>query len=108
MAQDNSTELEQSSRAAFNTTHWSVVLKAVAETSTEAKTALESLCSNYWYPLYAYVRRQGHNIEDAQDLTQQFFARLLERKYLRLADRARHLARRPRRDAGRGPRRAGR
>ena len=75
--------------AAFSTTHWSVVLRAGGEFSTEAQEALEKLCCAYWYPLYAYVRRQGHAIEDAQDLTQEFFARLLERKYLRLADRNR-------------------
>ena len=50
---------------------------------------MEELCRAYWYPLYAYVRRHGHTATDAQDLTQDFFARLLERKYLRLADRNR-------------------
>ena len=50
--------------------------------SPQAHQALETLCRNYWYPLYAYVRRQGHNAHDAQDLTQAFFARLLEKNYL--------------------------
>jgi RNA polymerase sigma-70 factor (ECF subfamily) len=50
--------------------------------SAQAQEALEALCGNYWYPLYAYVRRQGHNPHDAQDLTQAFFARLLEKNYL--------------------------
>jgi RNA polymerase sigma-70 factor (ECF subfamily) len=50
--------------------------------SPQAHQALETLCGNYWYPLYAYVRRQGHNAHDAQDLTQAFFARLLEKNYL--------------------------
>ena len=50
---------------------------------------MENIFRSYWFPLYAYVRRQGHPIEEAQDLTQEFFARLLERKYLRLADPAR-------------------
>ena len=77
------------STAVFDTTHWSVVLQAGAETSTGAQAALENLCASYWYPLYAYVRRQGHSVDDAQDLTQEFFARLLERKYLKLADRTR-------------------
>jgi RNA polymerase sigma factor (sigma-70 family) len=77
------------SSAVFDTTHWSVVLQAGDETSTEAQAAIENLCRSYWYPLYAYVRRQGHAVEDAQDLTQEFFARLLERKYLKLADRTR-------------------
>ena len=70
----------------FTTTHWSVVLLAGGETSAEAERALDELCRAYWYPLYAYVRRQGRSAEDAQDLTQEFFARLLERKHLRLAD----------------------
>ena len=51
-----------------------------------AQEALETLCRTYWYPLYVYVRRQGQSPHDAQDLTQEFFARLLEKKYLRLAD----------------------
>ena len=50
--------------------------------SPQAQQALETLCGNYWYPLYAYVRRQGHSAHDAQDLTQAFFARLLEKNYL--------------------------
>ena len=50
--------------------------------SPTAGAALETLCTNYWYPLYAYVRRQGHGQHDAQDLTQAFFARLLEKNYL--------------------------
>ena len=73
----------------FCTTHWSVVLEAGRENSPEAAQALERLCGAYWYPLYAYVRRQGHGPDDAQDLVQEFFARLLERNYLRLADRER-------------------
>lgn len=64
---------------AFNTTHWSVVLAAQGE-STAADEALEKLCRAYWRPLYAFVRREGRNIEEAQDLTQAFFARLLERR----------------------------
>ena len=50
--------------------------------SREAHLALEELCRTYWYPLYAYVRLQGHSREDAEDLTQGFFARLLEKNYL--------------------------
>jgi RNA polymerase sigma-70 factor (ECF subfamily) len=71
----------------FTTTHWSVVLVAGGTASSAADGALEHLCRTYWYPLYAYVRRHGHSESDAQDLTQSFFARLLERKHLRLADR---------------------
>lgn len=70
----------------FATTHWSVVLQAGDTDSPHASEALARLCRAYWYPLYAHVRRQGHSVSDAQDLTQAFFARLLEHKYLRLAD----------------------
>jgi RNA polymerase sigma-70 factor (ECF subfamily) len=70
----------------FATTHWSVVLAAGHSSVAGAQEALESLCRTYWYPLYVYVRRQGQSPHDAQDLTQEFFARLLEKKYLRLAD----------------------
>src|SRR5688500_10426994 len=73
----------------FATTLWSVVLQAGGEKTTEAGLALEKLCGSYWFPLYEYVRRQGHSSEDSQDLTQDFFARLLERNYIRLADRNR-------------------
>ena len=73
----------------FNTTHWSLVLLAGQTQVPQAAAALDKLCSTYWSPLYAYVRRAGHGPEDAQDLTQEFFARLLEKKYLKLADRER-------------------
>jgi RNA polymerase sigma factor (sigma-70 family) len=66
----------------FTTTHWSVVLTAGRPEAPEAAAALESLCRTYWYPLYAYVRREGHNPADAQDLTQGFFAGLLARNSL--------------------------
>ncbi len=66
----------------FATTHWTVVLAAGRGSSAQAHAALEELCATYWYPLYAYVRRQGHSREDAEDLTQGFFARLLEKNYL--------------------------
>ncbi len=73
----------------FPTTHWSVVLSAGDGSLPNAKAALERLCRAYWYPLYVYVRWQGRSVEDAQDLTQEFFARLLQRDYLRLSDPAR-------------------
>ena len=66
----------------FATTHWSVVLAASPCDSPQAREALEKLCRTYWYPLYAYVRREGHSPDDAQDLTQEFFARLLARDSL--------------------------
>lgn len=63
----------------FNTTHWSVVLQARQSNLPEANAALESLCQAYWYPLYVFCRRQGNNPADSEDLTQQFFAKFLER-----------------------------
>jgi RNA polymerase sigma factor (sigma-70 family) len=68
--------------AGFVATRWSVVLAAGGTTSTEAQDALATLCQAYWYPLYSYVRRQGHTPHDAEDLTQEFFRRLLEKRYL--------------------------
>src|SRR5262245_18675327 len=62
--------------AIFATTHWSVVLAAQGS-SPQAAEALETLCRTYWYPLYAYVRRRGHGAHEAEDLTQEFFTRLL-------------------------------
>jgi RNA polymerase sigma-70 factor (ECF subfamily) len=84
-----STGIEPPLRPAFVTTHWSVVVSAVRSDTTQSRNALEQLCRVYWYPLYAYVRRRGHSPEDAQDLTQEFFARLLERNWLARADQAR-------------------
>jgi RNA polymerase sigma-70 factor (ECF subfamily) len=66
----------------FATTHWSVVLAAADQEAPDAAAALERLCRTYWYPLYAYVRRRGYGPDDAQDLTQEFFARFLARKSL--------------------------
>jgi DNA-directed RNA polymerase specialized sigma24 family protein len=64
----------------FTTTRWSVVLLAGQEGSSESQAALEKLCRAYWHPVCAFARRRGWNEEDAKDLTQQFFASLLERK----------------------------
>src|SRR6185436_16024803 len=66
----------------FATTHWSVVLAAKQDDSSEAAVALEKLCRTYWPPLYAYIRRDGQDATEAEDLTQEFFARLLVRDYL--------------------------
>ena len=66
----------------FATTHWSVVLAAGSGLSSQAADALEKLCRNYWYPLYAFVRRRGYSPEDAQDLTQGFLASLLSTRSL--------------------------
>jgi RNA polymerase sigma factor (sigma-70 family) len=70
----------------FATTSWSQVLKAREGTGTEARQALEGLCETYWYPLYAYVRRQGKEPDEARDLTQAFFAHLLEKETLQAAE----------------------
>ena len=72
--------------AVFATTHWSVVLAAGDSASPQAAAALEQLCRTYWYPLYAYVRRRGFSPEEAQDLTQEFFCRLLASDWLARAD----------------------
>jgi RNA polymerase sigma-70 factor (ECF subfamily) len=78
---------ERHASPTFLTTHWSVVMSAREKNSEQAAAALEALCRTYWYPLYVYVRRFGRSAPDAQDLTQEFFARLLEKDYLRAADR---------------------
>jgi len=82
----NATDLG-SERRWFVTTHWSVVLSAGDIDGSQASEALEKLCRTYWPPLYSYVRRQGHGLEDAQDLTQAFFAKLLEKNFWARADR---------------------
>ncbi len=70
----------------FASTRWSVVAAAGQGPSPQAQEALATLCRLYWYPLYAYARRRLASIEDAQDLTQEFFAQLLEKDYLQAAD----------------------
>jgi len=72
--------------ASFLTTRWSVVLAAGRPGEARARAALADLCEAYWRPLYAYVRRRGHGVEDARDLTQAFFARLLEKNAVEGAD----------------------
>jgi RNA polymerase sigma factor (sigma-70 family) len=72
-------------RPAFVTTHWSLVLSACDRESPQSAAALEKLCRVYWYPLYAYIRRCGQSKENAEDLTQAFFARLLQKKFLESA-----------------------
>jgi len=70
----------------FPTTRWTLVVAAGDPHEKEARSALVSLCENYWYPLYAYLRRRGHPADQAQDLTQGFFIRMLEGRYLDRAD----------------------
>jgi len=72
-------------RGRFDSTHWSLVLSA----ASGSRHALEELCAAYWQPLYCYVRRMGYDSADAQDLTQSFFARLLQKQLLGFADRER-------------------
>lgn len=77
-------------RAQFATTRWSLVLAAGADVSSAtAHEALATLCETYWYPLYVFLRSRGSSVEDAQDLTQAFFARVLEKHTIRQADPAR-------------------
>jgi RNA polymerase sigma-70 factor (ECF subfamily) len=73
----------------FQSTHWSVVLAANQADSPQAREALGRLCQSYWYPVYAFIRRRGSDAEPAKDLTQEFFSRLLEKQFLRVADRER-------------------
>jgi len=68
--------------AVFATTHWSVVLAAGEADTPQSSAALEKLCRTYWYPLYAHIRRRGYSEEEAKDLTQELFERLLERQFL--------------------------
>ena len=76
----------QTGGADFAATRWSMVLLAGQSHSPEAASALEKLCRAYWYPLYAFVRRTGRSEHEAQDLTQEFFYRLIEKRTLRAAD----------------------
>jgi RNA polymerase sigma factor (sigma-70 family) len=90
MATDESNgHTEDRSQPLFVTTHWSVVLEAGHGDTTRAAAALAHLCQTYWYPLYAYARRRGCSPHDAQDLTQEFFARLLKGNWLADVDRQR-------------------
>jgi RNA polymerase sigma factor (sigma-70 family) len=73
----------------FDTTRWSLVLAAAGRATPQAGEALAALCAAYWYPLYAFIRRRGHDPDSAADLTQEFFARLIEKQYLRSVDPSR-------------------
>lgn len=75
--------------AKFEETRWSLVLAAGDSQSPEFEAALATLCQKYWYPVYAFVRRQGYSQEDSNDLTQEFFLKILEKRTLRAADRER-------------------
>jgi RNA polymerase sigma factor (sigma-70 family) len=85
MNPDRPTSTSQPANPWFTTTHWSVILAARDSQSPRSREALESLCRSYWYPLYSFARRTDHSAADAEDLTQGFFARLLEKDYLKAA-----------------------
>ncbi len=72
----------------FPTTRWSQIAQAVNGDDPVARAALEDLCKIYWYPIYAFIRRKGHDAEQARDLTQDYFARLLEKRTVAAADRS--------------------
>lgn len=89
MNSEHSTPPGTGRRDIFVTTRWTIVLSAGRKSSPQSDHALGALCQTYWYPLYAYVRGQGRNREDAEDLVQAFFARFLERNYLEGLDAGR-------------------
>jgi RNA polymerase sigma-70 factor (ECF subfamily) len=80
---DKASDSAARTAAQFATTHWSTVLAAGDSALAESSAALERLCRTYWYPLYAFVRRKGHPPEDAKDLTQAFFERFIEKRFLK-------------------------
>ena len=82
MTSEHSTPASSAPGDIFATTHWTVVLAAGQRHTPQSDGALEELCKTYWFPLYAYVRRRGHSKQDAEDLVQAFFARLLEKNFL--------------------------
>jgi RNA polymerase sigma-70 factor (ECF subfamily) len=88
VAEDHRLENAANRVVPFATTHWSVVLAAAGRESPQSAAGLEKLCRTYWYPIYAFVRRQGYEVADAQDLTQGFFAHVLSRGFLRRANPA--------------------
>lgn len=89
MAATDPTKSFRTHHAGFHTTRWSVVLAAQGKASGDAVRSLEALCRQYWPPLYAYVRHRGFSAHDAEDLTQEFFSRLLEKDWLAAVQRER-------------------
>jgi RNA polymerase sigma-70 factor (ECF subfamily) len=84
---------------AFQTTRWTLVERVNGAFDAEAAAALAALCNAYWYPIYAFIRRSGHTPHDAEDLTQGFFARLLEQERITDGNRERFSALRPARES---------
>ena len=76
-------QLPEDAAGRFHTTHWSAVLLSAQSQAPGSQSALAELCRIYWYPIYAFVRRRGHDVDEAQDLTQGFFLHLLDHKALR-------------------------
>ena len=89
MSASDASEIPVTQVRQFASTRWSLVVAAAQRDSPECEAALATLCRLYWYPLYAYARRRLPQAQDAQDLTQEFFACLLDKDYLRQADRQR-------------------
>ncbi len=87
------TETTERGSSAFTATHWSIVLAAQQTDPQRAGAALENLCNRYWYPLYAFIRRRGHDPEEAKDLTQSFFLHLLTKHALNGVHRSKGLFR---------------
>ena len=88
MDSSNESQVEQNNAGQFATTHWSLVLAAGNRGHEDSSRALEKLCRAYWPPLYAYVRRRVSDVHEAQDLTQAFFERLLEKEFLADAEKS--------------------
>lgn len=86
MSNASSKAHKHSSGQKFATTHWSLILAAGHRSSLDSDDALESLCRTYWYPLYVYAQRRVSDVQQAQDLTQAFFARVLEKNFFETAD----------------------
>ena len=77
---------QRTSQVAFPSTRWSLVRSMQKGGEAEAARALNEICRHYWYPIYAFIRRKGHNAETARDLTQEFFLQLLNRRFFERAD----------------------
>jgi RNA polymerase sigma-70 factor (ECF subfamily) len=89
MLESSNLAMPQAAGLKFRTTSWTLVLAASANPTTDSRAALAALCEAYWGPVYAFVRRSGYDAEHSQDLTQSFFALVIEKQYLHAADRQR-------------------
>ena len=86
MSGKSAKSFSQAGDGRFATTHWSVVLRAGKPKAPGYQDALQTLCRSYWFPLYVFIRRQGYTNQQAEDYTQAFFCRILEKQVLRMAD----------------------